>query len=167
MNLWKYYNNKSNQLKYPNVLKDILNHTHEKEIAKTNPKWAFEYALKHGKDEELESIIAKSADYSFKYTYEILHNKPFPLGEPAIAKSAYLAYGYARYILKGPFKLGEGAIATGPWESLYHAKTVLNGPFKLGEPAIAKDEYYSEKYTQDVLKKDFILDGKLICKYEG
>ena len=163
MNLWNYYNNKSNQLKYPNV----LNHIHEKEIAKTNPKWAFEYTLKHGEDAELESIIAKSAAYSSKYTHEVLHNKPFPLGEPAIAKDAYLAYGYARYILKGSFKLGEEAIATGPWESLYYAKTVLNGPFKLGEPAIAKDEYYSEKYTQDVLKKDFVLDGKLICKYEG
>ena len=115
MNLWKYYDNNQTQLIYPNVLKDILNHTHEKEIAKTNPKWAFEYALNHGKDEELESIIAKSADYSFKYTYEILHNKPFPLGEPAIAK----------------------------------------------------DPYYSKKYTNDVLKKDFILDGKLICKYKG
>ena len=163
MNLWKYYNNKSNQLIYPN----IFVHTHEKEIAKTNPKWAFEYALKHGKDEELESIIAKSADYSFKYTYEILHNKPFPLGEPAIAKNAYLAYGYARYILKGPFKLGEGAIATGPWESLYYAKEILKGPFPLGEKAIAKGTEYSKEYTKNVLKKDFILDGKLICKYEG
>ena len=166
MNLWKYYNNKSNQLKYPNVLKDILNHTHEKEIAETNPKWAFEYVLKHGKDEELESIIAKSADYSFKYTYEILHNKPFPLGEPAIAKDAYLAYGYARYILKGPFKLGEGAIATGPWESLYYAKEILKGPFPLGEKAIAKNAEYSKDYTKNILKKDFYLDGKLICNYE-
>ena len=115
MNLWNYYNNKSNQLKYPNVLKDILNHTHEKEIAKTNSKWAFEYTLKHGEDAELESIIAKSAAYSFKYAHKILHNKPFPLGEPAIAKN----------------------------------------------------ENYSKEYTHDVLKKDFILDGKLICKYEG
>jgi hypothetical protein len=166
MNLWKYYNNKSNQLKYPNVLKDILNHTHEKEIAKTNPKWAFEYALKHGKDEELEPVIAKAANYSFKYTHEILHNKPFPLGEPAIAKNAYLAYSYARFILKEPFKLGEPAIATSPWESLFYAKNILEAPFPLGEKAIAKRAEYSKEYTHEVLKKDFYLDGKLICKYE-
>ena len=29
------------------------------------------------------------------------------------------------------------------------------------------DKRYSKEYTQYVLKKDFILDGKLICKYEG
>ena len=140
MNLWKYYNNKSNQLKYPNVLKDILNHTHEKEIAKTNPKWAFEYVSKHGKDEDLEPIIAKNAEYSFLYAIEVLDDR-FELGEKAIAKDYYLAYRYA--------------------------KLILNGPFNLGEPVIAKNEFYSKKYTQEVLKKDFILDGKLICKYEG
>ena len=161
MNLWKYYNNKSNQLKYPDVLKNILNHTHEKEIAKTNPKWAFEYTLKHGEDAELESIIAKSAAYSSKYTHEVLHNKPFPLGEPAIAKDAYLAYGYARYILKGSFKLGEEAIATGPWDSLSYAKEILKGPFPLGEKAIANHAEYSKEYTKNVLKKDFYLDDKL------
>jgi hypothetical protein len=79
MDLWKYYNG---NLKYPN----ILDHLHEKEIVKTNPKWAFEYMLKHGKDEELEPVIAKTADYSFKYTHKILHNKPFPLGELVTGK---------------------------------------------------------------------------------
>ena len=45
MNIWKYYNG---DLKYP----DITKHKHEKEIAKSKPKWAFKYVLKHGKDEE-------------------------------------------------------------------------------------------------------------------
>ena len=36
MNLWQYYNG---DLKYP----DLNNHSHEIEIAKATPKWAFEY----------------------------------------------------------------------------------------------------------------------------
>ena len=128
--------NNQNQLKYNN----ILNHFHEKEIAKTNSKWAFEYVSKHGKDEDLEPIIAKNAEYSFLYAIEVLDDR-FELGEKAIAKDYYLAYRYA--------------------------KLILNGPFNLGEPVIAKNEFYSKKYTQEVLKKDFYLDGKLICKYEG
>jgi hypothetical protein len=115
-------------------------YSHEKEIAKANPKWAFEYVSKHGKDEDLESIIAKDAYYSYQYAIDILEG-PFNLGEPAIAKNPYYSFNYAKHILKGEFPLGE--------------------------PEIAKDAYYSKEYTNVVLKKDFYLDGKLICKYEG
>ena len=133
MDIWDYYDG---DLKYPN----ILNHTHEKEIAKTNLIWAFEYVLKHGRDKELESIIAKDTTYSYRYVKYVL-NGPFHLGEPAIAKNAEFSYLYAYDILRGPFKLGE--------------------------KAIAKNDHYFKKYTNYVLKKDFYLDGKLICKYEG
>jgi hypothetical protein len=69
MNIWKYYiDNKQKQLKYPN----IFNYLYEKEIAKTNSKWAFEYVSIHGKDEELEPIIAKSTYHSFWYAKLIL-----------------------------------------------------------------------------------------------
>ena len=134
MDIWKYYDG---DLKYP----DLNKHSYEKELAKTNPKWAFEYTSEHGKDKELEPIIAKSAKYSYMYAKDILKNKPFKLGEPAIAKHDGYSYEYANQVLKGPFKLGE--------------------------PTIAKNEFYSKTYTQDILKKDFYLDGKLICKYEG
>ena len=93
MNLWNYYNNESNQLKYPNV----LNHIHEKEIAKTNLKWAYEYVSKHGKDEDLEPIITKSPKYSYFYAKDILRG-PFKLGEKAIAIDAQYSYVYAIYI---------------------------------------------------------------------
>ena len=134
MDIWKYYDG---DLKYP----DLIKHTEEKEIAKTNPKWAYEYAKINGKSEELESIIAKNARYSYRYAFYILNHKPFKLGEPAIAKDAYYAM---RYI-----------------------KNILKGRFELSEPAIAKDEFYANEYTQYILEKDFYLDGKLICKYEG
>ena len=78
MDLWKYYNGK---LKYP----DLNNHSHEKEIAKTNSKWAFEYVSKHGKDGELEPTIAKSPKDSYFYAKNIL-KAPFKLGEKAIVQ---------------------------------------------------------------------------------
>jgi hypothetical protein len=70
MNLWKYYDG---GLKYP----DLSNHSHEKEIAKTNPAWALNYLVKHGKDKDLEQIITKSTKYSYLYdlyNYNILDN---------------------------------------------------------------------------------------------
>ena len=132
MNIWKYYDG---DLKYP----DLIKHTEEKEIAKTNPKWAYEHISKYGKDKKLEPIIAKSAKYSYEYALNILHNT-FELGEPTIAKTANYSIEYAFYVLKNRFKLGE--------------------------PIIAKDQRYAKIYTKYVLKKDFYLDGKLICKYE-
>ena len=107
MNLWKYYDG---DLKYP----DLNNHSYEIEIAKANPKWAYLYVERNGKNKDLESIIAKDVYYSYHYALDI-----------------------------------------------------LEGPFKLGEPEIAKEEFFSKRYTQEVLKKDFILNGKLICKYES
>ena len=104
MDIWKYYDG---DLKYP----DLNNHSQEKEIAKTNTKWAYEFVKKYGKDEELE---------------------------PAIAKSTYNSFWYAKLILKGPFPLGEPAISKSPEYSYQYAKDILNGSFPLGEPAIAK-----------------------------
>ena len=69
MDIWKYYDG---DLKYP----DLNSHSHEKEIAKTNSKWAYEFVKKYGKDEELE---------------------------PAIAKITYNSFWYAKLILKGHF----------------------------------------------------------------
>ena len=132
MDLWKYYDG---DLKYP----DITKYSHEKEIAKVTPRWAYEYAKKHGKDEELEPIIAKDEMYSTLYAERVLKG-PFKLGEPAIAKDAEWSYLYANYALG-------------------------KQPFPLGEPAIAKDQDFSYEYTYKVLKKDFYLDGKLIYKY--
>ena len=75
------------------------------------------------------------------------------------------AYDYVER--NGKNKDLEPIIAKDAKYSYWYAKFVLKGPFPLGEPAIATDEYYSEQYTNKVLKKDFILDGKLIYKYEG
>ena len=96
MNLWKYYDG---DLKYP----DLKKRSHEKEIAKINPKWAFEYVSKHGKDEDLEPAIAKDSYYSFLYAH--LLKGRFELGEPAIAKDEFYTNEYTQYILKKDFYL--------------------------------------------------------------
>ena len=90
MNLWKYYDG---DLKYP----DLSKHSHIKEVAKVTPKWAFEYAEKHGINKELEPIIAKDTKYSYMYADKVLSDE-FKLGEKAIAKDSVYAYWYARYI---------------------------------------------------------------------
>ena len=130
MDLWKYYDG---DLKYPNVFV----HTHEKEIAKTNPKWAYEYVSKHGKDEDLEPTIAKDAYYSYYYALNVL-NGPFPLCEPAIAKKTEESYYYAKHILKGEFPLGEPAIAK-DMDFSYEYAMLINRRFELGELQIAKN----------------------------
>ena len=52
MDIWDYYDG---DLKYPN----LGNFSYEKEIAKSNLRWTFEYLKENGKDKELEKIIAK------------------------------------------------------------------------------------------------------------
>ena len=151
MNLWKYYDG---DLKYPNLDKHS---TSEIEIAKTNPKWAYEYAKANiweyrytndNKKEELKLLIAKEL-------------------EPIIATDTYLSFFYASSVTNERFKLGEPAIAKDAYYSYLYAEGILHGkPFPLGEPIIAKSEKYAKKYTQSILFKDFYLDGKLICKYE-
>ena len=135
MDIWDYYDG---DLKYPN----LGNFSYEKEIAKSNLRWTFEYLKElkeNGKDKELEKIIAKDLYYAYQYAAFI--KQRFKLGEPTIAKDAYYSYQYAFFVLKKPFPLGE--------------------------PEIAKERNFAKAYTQNVLKKDFYLDGKLICKYEG
>ena len=97
MNLWQYYDG---DLKYFNM----FDYSYEKEIAKTNPKWAYEFVKKYGKDEDLEPAIAKNAEYSFWYADEIL-NGPFKLGEPIIAKDEYYSKEYTQEVLKKDFYL--------------------------------------------------------------
>ena len=138
MDIWNYYDG---DLKYPDIIDYFYDPNYGKQLSIHNSKIAYEFASTNGKFIEGEPIIAKSPYYSYEYARNILKWKPFKLGEPAIAKDSYYSYMYARFALK-------------------------EKPFPLGEPVISKDETYSKKYTKEILKKDFILNGKLICKYE-
>jgi lambda repressor-like predicted transcriptional regulator len=140
MNLWKYYNG---NLKYP----DLSNHSHEIEIAKANPKWAYEYAKANiweyrytndNKKEELKLLIAKEL-------------------EPLIAKDTYLSFFYASAVTHERFKLGEKAIAKDAYYSYLYAEEVLRRkPFPLGEPIIAKSEKYAKNILNQFCLKTFI-----------
>ena len=56
-----------------------------------------------------ERVWARDPDTA--YTYALILNGPFPLGEAIIAKSASHSYWYARYVLSNSFPLGEDAIS--------------------------------------------------------
>ena len=64
-----------------------------------------------------EKAIATSSEFSYEYAYLI--NKPFLLGEPAIAKNAWWVIQYAKEILKGRFELGEPTIKFHHHRNLY------------------------------------------------
>jgi hypothetical protein len=91
--------------------------------------------------------IAKSAEYSYEYSFYVLEG-PFKLGEAAIAASARYSCVYAADVLKGPFKAGEAAIAKDDSQSYFYAVDALKGPFKPGEPVIALSNYYKKKYEK-------------------
>lgn len=75
-----------------------------------DPKEAYEYMLKNiqTRDPKFEKVIFRSPVYSYELAKML--NQPIPEAEPAIARSAMMAYDYATKILKKPFKLGEPAI---------------------------------------------------------
>jgi hypothetical protein len=75
-----------------------------------------------------------------------------------------IAYEFAS--TNGKFIEGEPAIAKSPYYSYEYARNILKGSFPLGEPAIAKDEYRSFRYVHEVLKEDFYINDDLICKYD-
>lgn len=100
------------------------------------------------------------------YNYACKNKKPFPLGEPEIAKSAHLSFLYARDILKDKFELAEPAIAKDAQYSYMYAIEILKEPFPLGEPVIANNVFFRNQYTYHVLKKDFYVDGVLISTFK-
>ena len=100
---------------------------------------------------ELEKIIAKDA--STAYYYASFINKRFPLGEPAIAKSAENSYAYAAEVLHKRFLEGEPAIAKASDYSFWYAVNVIKGRFKEGEPAILKAKTEIIPYIYKCLDK--------------
>jgi len=99
-----------------------------------------------------EPAIAKDAFYSYYYSISILNN-PFPAGEPAIATNADFSYMYASNFFNGVgWPLGEAIIAKNGANSYYYATRVIKKPFPLGESEIFKDKFYWKDYTVGLLK---------------
>jgi len=101
-------------------LKKFLEHFSEEDIIKS-PQWAYSYAYNRpercytpgkGFDRDAcgwppgEPIIASDPRIAYAYAFNCLGGRPFPLGEPAIAKAGgELAERYASKILKLPHPL--------------------------------------------------------------
>ncbi len=80
--------------------------------------------------------------------------------EEAIAKDAYYAYRYAKYILLNRFSLGEEAMAKDRYYAYYYAKDILHDRFPLGEEAIARVPMYAKCYAKEVIKGPWAINGK-------
>jgi hypothetical protein len=91
-----------------------------------------------------ELPLAKDARTAYWYALWVLNMKPFPLGEPAIAKDAKYSCAYALNVLETPFPLGEPAIAKHAGYSHWYALNIIKGPFPLGEEVIVKHTIYNE-----------------------
>ena len=68
------------------------------------------------------------------------------------AQDAYLAYCYARDLIKGRFELAEPTIAQDANLAYYYARDVIKGRFELAEPTIAQDASYAYYYVRDLIK---------------
>lgn len=131
----------------------------EQQFTKT-PEKALEYAMhliKKGQGinwPEGETVIATSADASYKYAKDVI-GKRFPAGEPIIAADPTHAVTYAREVVMGPFPEGEKAIASNPVASYTYAEQVIKKRWPEGEPAIATSSNFSIKYAENVLQGRF------------
>jgi len=104
-------------------------------------------------DKEIKQIMdrLKNDPWAAGMIARHILDKPWPEGEPAIAKHPYLALLYARDILAGPFPAGEPAIASERSYAFDYANEVLRGRFPEGEPEIRKSKGLWKKYTTNVV----------------
>ena len=115
-----------------------------------------------GRCPQVESVISKDSQYSFRYAMDVLKG-PFPDGEESIACSARESLVYAKLIGKR-FSLGEPMIATNLDFSYRYSKDVLNGRFPLGERLFTSDADYAFGYAINVLKSRFLAGEDVIKK---
>jgi hypothetical protein len=108
------------------------------------PKLAYEHAkCLDRRFPEGEAAIAKGAWYAYLYAKYVIKGR-WPEGEAAIAKDTEYAYWYANSVIKGRWPEGEAAIAKDTEYAYWYAKYVIEGRFPAGEAAIANSEYKNE-----------------------
>lgn len=94
-------------------------------MATLTPQQAFELCATavqpRRRHPEAWSILVQNTELSYQFAENIVRG-PFPEGEQAIAKDAYLSLQYARLIKKS-FSLGESIIARDAAISFRYAKT--------------------------------------------
>jgi hypothetical protein len=123
---------------------------------KLTPQIAFNlaerlYEASGERDERLEGVIAQDAWLAYLYAKDVLKG-PFYEGEPVIAQDPQISYDYAKDALKGPFPEGEPAIAQDPQISYEYARDV-KGPWSVVDDMIIKFPHIGYLYSRDVLRQ--------------
>jgi len=105
---------------------------------------------------------------AFSYARRIIKGR-FPEGEKAIAKDPLRSYDYSLMVLKGRFPEGEKVIAKDSGFSFLYAKVIIGGRFPEGEEAISnsKNPYYPFHYAKDVIKGRFPEGEEMIAHVAG
>ena len=121
-------------------------------------RWGARLTLSKGKRKKLEQIIAKSAEYSFKYARDIIRDR-FELGEDVVSNDGEWGYFYAKQIIEGRWEEAEPAILTGDSKWIYfYAKHVIKGRWPEGETVLKQDladENKSDKWA-NMYRKMFL-----------
>jgi hypothetical protein len=88
------------------------------------PKLAYEWCLKHGRNNELERHIATDPKWAYHYARYIIKGR-WPEGETVIATDPVNAYLYACMLIKDRWAEAESTIATDPQLAYYYARYVI------------------------------------------
>ena len=90
------------------------------------PAEAYRHCQEHGRNSELEKIIATDPKLAFYYALHVIKSRWIE-AEKIIINNPGWAYYYARDIIKGRWIEGENVIATDPEIAYYYAREVIKG----------------------------------------
>jgi hypothetical protein len=99
------------------------------------------YRASGERDERLESVIAKEAQFAYQYARLVL-KAPWPEAEPIIVQEPRPACFYATYVLKAPWPEAEPVIVQNPKYAMWYADHVLKTP----EDIARFDEIWRQRY---------------------
>ena len=100
----------------------------------------------------LESMIIQDPYVAYMYARRVL-KAPWPEAESVIAQNPVWAYWYTRELLKDHrFFDAEPVIAQDPGTACDYAKYILKAPWPEAEITIAQDTGWAHLYVRDVLE---------------
>ena len=139
--------------KYPSV--DRFVQSKLSEIAKTGNVDAIEkmidLQIASGRWDEAEPAIKKDPYLAYQYAKDIIKGR-WPEAEPDIMKYPKQAYQYAEVVIKGRWPEAEPVIMKDPYAALQYAKYVIKGRWPEAEPYIMKDPKQAYQYAEYVIK---------------
>ena len=89
------------------------------------PEQAYFHCKKHGRNEQLESIILTDPAYAYAYAMDVIKAR-WPEAENAVCTNPFWALDYTR-VFTGRWLEGENVIATNSECAFYYAKNIIKG----------------------------------------